>query len=122
MQIFYPLTLNANLFSATGVLPLTPNLVHFTYVLVVLALLVGVTLAVLYKWQSCVTSFSTMADCVRKTITDYRERKAKEDESRPQASSSPSTRKWTFPGWRYREPYVYELGELERRIESREVG
>jgi hypothetical protein len=90
---------------------------HFTYVLVILAVLVGVTLAVLYKWQSWLNSFGTMADCVQKAIIDYRERKVKE-EIQPEASNLPSAWNLTLSRWRFREADAHELGDLERSVES----
>ena len=51
-QVFYPLVIAASLFSTQGVLPFTPNLVYFTYVLVILVILVAATLIVLFNWDS----------------------------------------------------------------------
>lgn len=51
IQIFYPLVLAASLFSTQGVLPFTPNLAYFTYVVVILTVLVVATLVVLFNWD-----------------------------------------------------------------------
>jgi hypothetical protein len=36
-----------------GVLPFTPNLAHFAYVLLLLIILVAATLVVLFNWDAC---------------------------------------------------------------------
>jgi hypothetical protein len=43
----------SSLFSMQGVLPFTPNLVHFAYVLLLLIILVAATLVVLFNWDAC---------------------------------------------------------------------
>jgi hypothetical protein len=51
------LVLAASLFSTQGVLPFTPNLAYFTYVLVILAVLVVATLLALFNWDSWLRPF-----------------------------------------------------------------
>jgi hypothetical protein len=57
------LVLAASLFSTTGVLPFTPNLVYFIYVLLVLAILVVATLVALFNWQAWL---QLVVDCIWK--------------------------------------------------------
>jgi hypothetical protein len=60
-QLFFPLGLAANIFSTQGVLPFTPNLARFTYVLLVLSVLVGMTLVVSLNWTLW---FRPILDCM----------------------------------------------------------
>jgi hypothetical protein len=50
-QLFIPPAIAANIFSTTGVLPFTPNFARFTYVLLILSVLIMVTLVILFKWE-----------------------------------------------------------------------
>jgi hypothetical protein len=56
VQLFFPLGLATAIFSTQGVLPFTPNLARFTYVLFILSVLIVVSLVVLFNWESWLQS------------------------------------------------------------------
>jgi len=96
----------------TGVLPFTPSLKWFTYILIVLVALLVATLVVLFKWHSLTKPVVGLVEYVRKPTANDNEQPAG-NEVRSDVSALPLYSNWRICPWILRRGDIRTQEDLE---------
>src|SRR5690242_5514480 len=95
-----------------GVLPFTPSIKWFAYILIVLVALLVATLVVLFKWHSLKKQVVGMVEHVRKPRANDNEQPAG-NEVRSDVSALPSYLSWRTCPWIVRRGDIRTQEDLE---------
>ena len=106
------------IFSTQGVLPFTPSLERFTYVLIILVALVVVTLVVSFNWDSWFQPLVEYVTALRNATMYCHERPDREEIHDESTSTLSSIRKFSFR--RFKTVGLPKVWDPEKGTDGRE--